>query len=449
MPPEPPDAEPTLAAPARDGRVLRVRAVALEVTEGPDAGRAVRVDRPVFVVGTGEGADLRLGDGTVSREHLRLALRDDGVHVLDEGSKNGTFVGGLRLHAATLSADCVLELGGTKIKLRLDPDALDLPLSARSTFGEAIGESAAMRHVFSVLERAAPSDVTVLLEGESGVGKEVLSRAIHGASPRARGPFVAVDCGAIPAALMESELFGHQKGAFTGAVEARAGLFEQAEGGTLLLDEIGELPLDLQPKLLRVLERKEVRRVGGRDVLRVDARVVAATNKRLAEAVRRGEFRQDLYYRLAVARVVVPPLRDRPEDVGPLARALFRRAVGDDAADIPPDLGGVLAAYRWPGNVRELRNVIDRYALLGIRDAADLFDASAPGPAAAQDDGADLSSLSYADARRRAIARFERSYADAVLARAGGVVSKAAELAKIARPSFYRMLGRAKGDERE
>jgi transcriptional regulator with PAS, ATPase and Fis domain len=435
--------EGTLAAPTKEARVMRLRAVVLEVVEGPDAGRTVRADRPVFVVGTGEGADLRLGDGTVSREHLRLTLREGGVHLRDEGSKNGTWLGTVRVADVTLTADAVLELGGTKVKLRLDPDAIDLPLSPKTSFGEALGESAAMRHVFSVLERAAPSDVTVLLEGESGVGKEVLARAVHTTSPRVHGPFVAVDCGAIPATLMEAELFGHQKGAFTGAVEARAGLFEQADGGTLFLDEIGELPLDLQPKLLRVLERREVRRVGGRDVRTVDVRVVAATNRRLGEAVRRGEFRQDLFYRLAVARVVVPPLRDRPEDVVILARALFRATVGDPSADIPEDLAAMLKAYRWPGNVRELRNVIDRYALLGIRDASTLFDG---GEAPSEpDDTTDLATLPYAEARRRAIHRFEREYANAVLARAGGVVVKAAELAGIARPSFYRMLGRSKG----
>ncbi len=366
--------EHTLAAPAREARVLRLRAAVLEVLDGPDQGRTARIDHPLFVIGTGEGADLRVTDPTVSREHLRISLTEGGIVLRDEGSKNGTWLGPVRVAEATLSQDATLKLGTLTLRIRLEPDAIDLPLSQKSQFGEAIGESGAMRHIFSVLERAAPSDVTVLLEGESGVGKEVLARSIHALSPRARGPFVTVDCGAIPKDLMESELFGHQKGAFTGANEGRAGLFEQAESGTLFLDELGELPLELQPKLLRVLERREVRRVGGREVKRVDTRVVAATNRRLAEAVRRGEFRQDLFYRLAVARVVIPPLRDRPEDVLPLARSLFRAVVGDEA--IPGDFAQMLRSYRWPGNVRELRNVIERYALLGIRDHDGLFDTS-------------------------------------------------------------------------
>ncbi len=440
--------EETLAAPPKDARFVRVRALALEVVEGPDAGRSVRADRPVFVIGTGEGADLRLTDSAVSREHVRLSLREGGVLLRDESSKNGTWLGSVRIAEALITASTVVSLGGTRIKVHLDPDAIDLPLSSATTFGEALGESAAMRHVFAVLERAAASDVTILLEGESGVGKEVLARSIHATSPRAEGPFITVDCGAIPATMMEAELFGHQKGAFTGAVDAHAGFLEQADGGTLFLDEIGELPLDLQPKLLRVVERREVRRVGGRDVKRVDVRVVAATNRRLSEAVRRGEFRQDLFYRLAVARVVVPPLRDRREDVVPLARALLARTVQDESAEIPADLAAMLASYRWPGNVRELRNVIERYALLGIRDAAMLFDARAP-TGGVPDDTVDLGSLPYQEARRGAVARFERDYAKAVLARANGVVSRAAELAGIARPSFYRMLGRSKGKEED
>jgi len=436
------DEEATQAVPARDARTLRIRAVSLAVTEGPDAGRTARVERPHFVIGSGDGADLRLGDGTVSREHARLTLREGGVLVRDEGSKNGTWVGGVRLTEALVTADAVLALGSTKLKLKLEQDAMELPLSAHTTFGEALGVSAGMRHVFSVLERAAPSDVTVLLEGESGVGKELLARALHDASPRRSGPFVTVDSGAIPPTLIEAELFGHMKGAFTGAADARAGLFEQAEGGTLFLDEIGELPLDLQPKLLRVLERREVRRLGGRDARAISVRVVAATNRRLAEAVRRGEFRQDLFYRLAVARVTVPPLRDRPEDVVPLARALLASTTGAPEADLPDDLAAMLRAYRWPGNVRELRNVMDRYALLGMRDASALFDEG--DGAAIVDDVEDLSSLPYAEARRRALLRFEREYAKGVLARAGGVVTRAAELAGIARPSFHRMLGRSK-----
>ncbi|HEY8038965.1 MAG TPA: sigma 54-interacting transcriptional regulator, partial [Polyangiaceae bacterium] len=277
-------------------------------------------------------------------------------------------------------------------------------------------------------------------------GKEVLARAVHGHSARAAGPLVAVDCGAIPAGLVESELFGHERGAFTGATHARSGVFEQADGGTLFLDEIGELPIDLQPKLLRVLEMREVRPVGGRGARAVDVRIVAATNRRLAEATGAGEFRRDLFYRLAVARVVVPPLRDRREDILPLARSFLRASTADARAELPADLAAMLASYAWPGNVRELRNVIERWALLGVRDARALFDAAGLEPHAAPED---LSRLSYHEARRRVLERFERAYLPKVLEDAGGVVARAAEHAQVARPSFYRMLERvqlARGD---
>jgi transcriptional regulator with PAS, ATPase and Fis domain len=419
--------------------LLRVRAVVLEIKSGADAGHSVRITSPTFIVGTGPGADLRVVDGTVSREHLRIALLPGGVRLRDEGSKNGTWIGGVRVADVTLTRDTAVEVGKTRLSLQIEAGSLDLPLSASHAFGSAIGESPAMRHLFTVLERAAVSDVTVLLEGESGVGKDVLAHAIHDRSPRAAGPFVAVDCGSIPAGLIESELFGHERGAFTGAVQARVGVFEQAHGGTLFLDEIGELPLELQPKLLRALETRSVRPVGAARPRVVDVRVLAATNRRLAEASRAGEFRPDLFYRLAVARVTVPPLRDRREDIAPLARTFLRAARRDPSVQLPPDLAALLQAYDWPGNVRELRNVIERYAVLGATEAALLFDTS-PRTAPSGDD--DLALLPFHEARRRALERFERAYLPRVLERAGGVVTRAAELAEVARPSFYRMLER-------
>jgi transcriptional regulator with PAS, ATPase and Fis domain len=428
---------------------LRVHAAVLDVAAGPDAGRNARVDRPTFVVGSGPGADLRLADPAVSREHVRIALEPAGVRVRDEGSKNGTWIGALRITDVLLTADTAIDVGKTKLLVRVETAPIDLPLSAAASFGGAIGVSPSMRHLFALLERAAASDVTVLLEGESGVGKEVLARAVHDRSARAGGPLVAVDCGAIPAGLVESELFGHERGAFTGATHARAGVFEQADGGTLFLDEIGELPLDLQPKLLRVLETREVRPVGGRGARPVNVRIVAATNRRLAEAAAAGEFRQDLFYRLAVARVVVPPLRDRREDVVPLARAFLRTAARDPSAQLPADLSALLASYSWPGNVRELRNVIERWALLGVRDARALFDAAGVARGGATPE--DLSHLPYHEARRTVLERFERAYLPRVLENAGGVVARAAEHAQVARPSFYRMLERVqvRGGEEE
>jgi transcriptional regulator with PAS, ATPase and Fis domain len=426
--------------PATSASSVRLRAVSLEVIEGPDQGRQLRIDQPTFVIGSGDSADLRLTDGAVSREHLQITLQPNGVRVRDDGSKNGTWIGGIKIGEVMLTADAAVEIGTTKIRLHLESGPLDLPLSTSARFGEAIGVSEGMRHLFALLERAAASEVTVLLEGESGVGKEILARGLHQASSRREGPFVAVDCGAIPPTLIEAELFGHERGAFTGATEARKGVFEQAEGGSLFLDEIGELAIDLQPKLLRVLEQREVRPLGSSQVRPIDVRLIAASNRRLAEAANKNEFRKDLFYRIAVARMTVPPLRERPEDIAPIATLFLRSALGDPGAELAPEIRGLLQAYRWPGNVRELRNVIDRYALLGMRDARGLFDV----PLVEGTGPDDLSRLPYHEAKKRAIERFERSYLPKVLEEAGGVVAKAAEHAQVARPSFYRMLERIK-----
>jgi transcriptional regulator with GAF, ATPase, and Fis domain len=317
---------------------------------------------------------------------------------------------------------------------------LALEVSPRASFGGAIGVSPIMRNLFATLEPVAMSEATVLLEGETGAGKDVLARAIHASSSRAKGPFVVVDCGSIPSALVESELFGHEKGAFTGAQQARRGLFEEASSGTLFLDEVGELPLDMQPKLLRALEQREVRPVGGRTPRHVDVRVIAATNKRLAEAVRNKEFRQDLFYRLAVVRVNVPPLRDRSEDIVPLATSFLRAIKGDPSVVVAPDLAKLLTSYAWPGNVRELRNVIERYALAGAYTEGLLDDDGAAH--LERGASADISKTPYHEARRANDDRFDREYLTRLLERTGGVMARAADEAGLARPSLYRMMDR-------
>ena len=434
--------------------VLTIRRATVRVEGGQEAAQQLRIEDPIpLTIGTAPDSALRLRDEHASRRHLRVALVDKGVAVTDEGSRNGTWLGGVRITNALLTTDTRLRVGGTTLLVTLDTDPSEVPLSDTSSFGGARGLSAVTRHVFARLERAAETDIAVLLEGESGVGKEVLARAIHATSRRAAGPLVTVDCGAITASLFESELFGHERGAFTGADAAREGLVARADGGTLFLDEIGELPLELQPKLLRLLELHEMRPVGGRDVRRVDVRVIAATNRALLSEVQAGRFRKDLYYRLAVARVKVPALRDRPEDVELLATTFFRDAVRDDQAELPADVLALFRAYAWPGNVRELKNVVQRYAHLGFSEG-DLFDptesapSSSPAPASASHAGAmdslpsELLDLPYHQARQRLLDRFEMAYVPHVLARAGGVVSRAAELARIARPTFYRLVER-------
>jgi DNA-binding NtrC family response regulator len=411
------------------------------VTQGPDSGRSVTVDQPSFVVGVGSSADFRLTDPAVSREHLRLLLGPNGVRVVDSGSKNGTSINGALVHDLTLTRDSSLVLGSTTLAVTLEASPLDLALSGNDRFGDALGTSAPMRHLFALLEKAAASDLSILLEGESGVGKDVLARAVHAASARADGPFVVTDCSAIPANLIESELFGHERGAFTGAAKARKGLLEQAHGGTVFLDEIGELPLDMQPKLLRALEQREIKPVGGNTTRKVDVRVVAATNRRLAEASRTGEFRSDLFYRLAVVRVTVPPLRERREDILLIARSMLRALKHDGEADFPSETAAMLLAYGWPGNVRELRNVVERHAALGAGSEGLFENADAVRMSA----NAELALLPFHEARKIVLDRFEEAYLPHLLERAGGVVSRAAELAGVARPSLYRMLERIKG----
>lgn len=422
------------------GTFVQVRAATIEVRTGTTSGKRVRVETPRFVIGSGPDVDLRLEDRTVSREHVVVSLGPSGLVVRDEGSRNGTFLGAVRVKEIVLTGDTTLRVGQTTVAITVDNASIDIPISAGAAFGDAIGSGAAIRNVFHRLERAAETDVTVLLEGESGVGKDVLARAVHAHSNRAEQPFVAVDCGAIPATLFESELFGHVRGAFTGADQQRDGLAAEADGGTLFLDEVGELPLELQPKLLRLLEEREIRPVGGRGPRKVDIRIIAATNRGLLEAVSQGTFRQDLFYRLSVARVVVPPLRDRAEDIEALALAFLRNALGRADAQLDPDIASMLAAYRWPGNVRELKNVVERHALLGVRDRQSLFDAKDARGLAVQRD--DVWSMPYHDARKILLEDFERTYLTRALAGAGNVVVRAAEITGIPRPTFYRMLTR-------
>lgn len=261
----------------------------------------------------------------------------------------------------------LLERAITQARLAEETQRLQRQLSQNGMMGQMAGNSAGMRQIFSLVEQVAPSKAAVLITGESGTGKELVARALHSLSPRAGGPFVALNCAAMPESLIESELFGHEKGAFTGAVERRAGCFELAQQGTLLLDEIGDMPLNTQAKLLRVLEDSRVRRLGGRSEILVDVRVVASTNKNLPEAIKQNLFREDLFYRLNVFEIHLPPLRDRIEDVSVLVQALLdelNRKHATQVTEIAPDAMEMLRQHRWPGNVRELRNALERAVIL-------------------------------------------------------------------------------------
>jgi transcriptional regulator with GAF, ATPase, and Fis domain len=415
---------------------LELRSVELRVVEGPDRGVARKLGGGGMRIGTGAVADLRLTDRAVSRLHCELRIVDGAIRIVDSGSTNGTFVDGVKIHVAELAAGARIRVGETVISVVAAGERCAVELSARHRFGDVIGASVEMRRLYGILEKVAPTDTSVLIQGETGTGKELVARAIHDASPRARAPFVVVDCGAIAENLIESELFGHIRGSFSGAVTDRRGLFEEADGGTLFLDEIGELPPPLQPKLLRVLESLEVRRVGENTNRRVDVRVVAATNRPLARSVNDGTFREDLYYRLAVVEVQLPPLRARRDDIALLAEHFFRRYAGDKEP-MPAAYLSALTSRAWPGNVRELRNYIERSVSLGSSMAEE-------GPGGRGDvDGLAPTvpiHLPLKDARAAWTAQFELLYVRSLLAKTEGNVTRAAELAGVNRRSLQRLI---------
>jgi DNA-binding NtrC family response regulator len=399
-------------------------------------------------IGKAPDNDLVLEDETISRRHCALERVTEGLRVVDLGSTNGVRVGGARIKEALVEPGTVFRVGDVEVLVGVELADTAVPESAQDHFGLAVGCTPTMRRIFSVLERVAPTPASVLLMGETGTGKDVLARSIHMRSARADGPFEVFDCGAVSTSLVESELFGHERGAFTGAVSSRAGTFERAAGGTLFLDEIGELPLALQPKLLRVLEAREVRRVGGAKSIPVDVRIVAATTRNLLREVASGGFRDDLYFRLAVVTIDVPPLRQRVEDIPALVRRLLGTMSNDGASPIVrDDVVAALKSYAWPGNIRELRNVLERalhvargneLRLEGFppREAFEI-DAHAPEAEpsgdAAPSAGTAFDGVSYRELRARVEAQFEREYVTWLLERHDGNVSAAARYASMDR----------------
>jgi DNA-binding NtrC family response regulator len=328
--------------------------LAFESAQG--SPRTMPLAHGIYTLGSAKDADVRIEDPHVSRAHLKLTVSPSGVNVEDLGSSNGTWINGVSIRSVMLTTSTGVTVGRTPLRIEIYED------EEPRNFGDAVGECERMQGVFGHLKKLAPTDLSITLIGETGTGKDVLARAVHASSTRSKAPFVIFDCGAVAPTLIESELFGHVKGAFTGAIAERKGVFEQAHGGTVFLDEIGELPLELQPRLLRALEQRTVRRVGGAKDIAVDVRVIAATNRNLQKEVDAGKFRQDLYFRLNTALVEVPPLRDRLDDIAPMVEAMLREAgkplaVADSALE-------TLRAHDWPGNVRELKNVITSAAAL-------------------------------------------------------------------------------------
>ncbi|MCB9593303.1 MAG: sigma 54-interacting transcriptional regulator [Sandaracinaceae bacterium] len=427
----------------------------LLVVDGPDRGVEVEIQATKLTIGSSSSNDLVLQDTTVSRRHALLAVEGDRYVLRDLESTNGTVLDGTPVKEAYLAPGARIRLGDTEILFQPRKKWERIDVSESDHFGALYGTTGTMKSVFSLLAKLAPTDLSCIIIGETGTGKELAARAIHEHSPRDGKPFIVVDCGAISENLIESELFGHERGAFTGADRSRTGAFEAAHEGSVFLDEIGELPLELQPKLLRVLERKEVKRLGSTKLLEIDVRVIAATHRDLPQMVKEGKFREDLYYRLAEVVVELPPLRDRLGDVPVIAERILTEFSNDGPVPrLADDAVDSLQRRSWSGNVRELRNVLKRAVvlangpLLTSRDLAldtggPLRDSGAlgrtPGPPAAGP--MEVSEdLPIKEARDRWVAPMEREYLVRIIKRCDGDLDKAAEEAGIHRKSLERLL---------
>lgn len=426
------------------------------VCAGPDTGRAFELDKEVLVLGRGETADVPLTDPAVSQFHMEVSLAESGVRLLDLGSLNGVWFGGARIERGIIPIGALISLGQTTVRLESNQSqAAQWPMT--TAFGHLIGKSPAMLSLFHLLSRLAGNDLPIILQGPTGSGKEEIARALHAQSRRAAGPFAVLDCTVIPESLAESILFGHERGAFTGAHSKRIGMFEAAHGGVLFIDEIGELPLSIQPMLLRALEKREVTPVGATRSRAVDIRIVAATWRDLRAMVNQGTFREDLYYRLAGAMVPVPALSDRVEDI-PLLAAHFLSVLAPNsgaAQTIQPDALHALCKRPFSGNVRELRLMVERLAhlaegpsitvadvemesiLAGLRTRSASHPTNEPWPSRAT--GAESVPL-FKEAKRTAIDEFERHYLERLMNRANSNITQAAALAGIERHNLRTLL---------
>jgi DNA-binding NtrC family response regulator len=456
------------------GATLHLRRCMLEAVDDP--GQEWSFDKEEIRIGSMDDNDVVLADDTVSRYHCKIVQEDTGYMLVDLRSTNGTFINKVRIREGFLKPGCQLAVGQSQLRFNAREEEVPIVPSRSDHCGGLIGGNSRMREIYSIIEKIAPTATTVVIDGETGTGKEVVAQAIHSMSPRKRGELVVFDCGAVPPNLIESELFGHEKGSFTGAVMTRQGLFELADGGTLFLDELGELPLDLQPKLLRALEQREVRRVGSTKATKVDVRIIAATNRNLEDEVKAGRFRQDLFYRLSVVRLHLPALRDRNDDIPLLVQHFLDTGHYNKRGDelrvrgVARDAMTSLQAYPWPGNVRELLNVLERavsFCETGTVQLSDLPDyvrtakpapppipkdakrnlaltpsvpmtANAPTPQPPVELTAE--GITFKDAKERWVASFERDYILQMLRRHGGNISHAARDADIDRKYFRKLM---------
>ncbi len=418
----------------------QLRKAKLVVVEGPDKGTEFEISKNKTFVGRAAINDITLNDSSVSGTHFEIRAEENGFLLRDVGSTNGTHLGGCRVKEIWIAPDVSFSAGNSTFKIKSSEEFIEIPLSEDEHFQGVIGRSVAMREVFALLAKVAPSELTCMVEGDTGTGKERVARAVHDASRRSKKPYVVLDCSSIPKDLMESYVFGHEKGAFTGAVGQHKGAFEQADGGTLFMDEIGELDISLQPKLLRVLENREFKRVGGTQTNRADVRVIAATNRDLRQMVNEGTFREDLYFRLSVINIHLPSLAQRPDDIPLLVDTFIDQIIVKRPDLTRPRLTAaaldLLLTYDWPGNVRELKNVVDRAVSLAtdnIIDRSDLQLRGAINPSlrsGAQSIGetegspVDLS-VPYKDAKQIVVDKFEAAYLSVLMGKFKGNISRA------------------------
>ena len=433
-----------------DRSEIRLQRCKLVVMTGAGKGVEFELTGAENVVGSEPTCDLQVEDATVSQRHFAILRDNQSYLVRDLGSTNGTFLDNSRVKEAYIRPGSLLRAG--EVYFRFEPvyERIELVPSETTEFGGLQGKSFRMREIFAVLEKVAPTEATVLLQGETGTGKGAVSRAIHQGSPRSGGPFIVFDCGAIAPTLVESELFGHERGAFTGAVQQRRGALEQAHGGTLFIDELSDLSIDLQPKLLRALEDREFTRVGSHKAIKMDCRIIAATQRDLWSEVSAGRFREDLYFRLAVVTIPLPPLRDRREDI-PLLTDRFLTEIGAEGFEsfdtLTPELQHKLLGHDYPGNIRELRNTIERAALM---DQAEPLSQPSPKPDAAPAPAAEVRSavlaadydVPFKEAKDKLVAAFEKEYLTRLLERCERNIAKAAREAKIDRKHLYTLLAK-------
>ncbi len=452
----------------RGGRASarQLRCAQFVVVEGPDVGKVTKLQKSSLTGGRSIVNDLVLTDKAVSGTHFKVTVEQEGYRLRDMGSRNGIYVGDMRVSDVFLGPVGEFRIGQTVLQFQQTEDIVEIDLSTADQFGDAIGGTERMREIFAQLEKVAASSLTCMIFGETGTGKELIAKGVHKHSLRSGKPFVVLDCGAIPKNLIESTLFGHEKGSFTGAETQHRGCFEQADGGTIFLDEIGELDISLQPKLLRVLEQREITRVGGNKTIHVDVRVVAATNRDLLQEVGVGNFREDLFFRLSVVQVEIPPLRERQEDIPLIVHEFVRQATAASgiALSVSPDAMSVLQRHSWPGNVRELRNVITRAATMCegsviTKEDIHLGNRGATFGASSRPNSTSISSgqvvldkeliaagMLFKESKKKVVEAFEKVYLRELLDRHKGNITRSAEAAGLTRYHLRELVKRHNKD---